>query len=114
MTGVERIGVGPHLSHVAIHAGIVHVSGVVSPGSSVREQTRNVLAGIDALLHDARSDKSRLLSATVWLADMRNFEEMDGVWEAWLPVGNAPARECIEAKLSLLDFSVAIAVTAAR
>jgi enamine deaminase RidA (YjgF/YER057c/UK114 family) len=114
MAGVERIGVGPHLSHVAIHADIVHVSGVVSPGSSVCEQTRNVLAGIDTLLHAARSDKSRLLSATVWLADMRHFAEMDGVWEAWLSVGNAPARECIEAKLSLLDFSVAIAVTAAR
>ena len=50
MAAVERIGVGPHLSHVAIHAGIVHVSGVVSPGHSVREQTRNALAGIDELL----------------------------------------------------------------
>lgn len=114
MAGVERIGVGPHLSHVAIHAGIVHVSGVVSPGSSVREQTRNVLTGIEELLRGAHSDKSRILSATVWLIDMRHFEEMDGVWAAWVSAGNAPARECIEAKLSLLDFSVAIAVTAAQ
>lgn len=114
MVGVERIGAGPHLSHVAIHAGVVHVSGVVSPGSSVREQTRNVLTGIDELLRGARSDKSRILSATVWLTDMRNFQQMDGVWGEWLSAGNAPARECIEAKLSLLDFSVAIAVTAAQ
>ena len=114
MAGVERIGAGPHLSHVAIHAGVVHVSGVVSPGGSVREQTRNVLTGIDELLRGARSDKSRILSATVWLTDMRNFQQMDGVWGEWLCAGNAPARSCIEAKLSLLDFSVAIAVTAAQ
>ena len=80
----------------------------------MREQTRNVLTGIDELLRGARSDKSRILSATVWLTDMRNFQEMDGVWGEWLSAGNAPARCCIEAKLSLLDFSVAIAVTAAQ
>lgn len=114
MGEVERIGAGPHLSHVAIHAGIVHVSGVVSPGNSVREQTSNVLAGIDELLHGAQSDKSRILSATVWLTDMRHFAEMDEVWAAWVSAGNAPARACIEAKLSLLDFSIAIAVTAAQ
>lgn len=114
MTGVARIGVGPHLSHVAVHDGIIHLSGVVSPGKSVLEQTRNVLAGIDELLRSAGGDKSRILAATVWLTDMRHFDEMNGAWEAWLPPGHAPARVCIEAKLSLPDFSVAIAVTAAE
>ena len=114
MTGVERIGVGPHLSHVAVHDGIIHLSGVVSPGTSVLEQTRNVLAGIDELLQSAGSDRSRILSATVWLTDMRHFDEMNGAWEQWLSPGQAPARVCIEAKLSLPDFSVAIAVTAAQ
>lgn len=114
MTGVERIGVGPQLSHVAVHEGIIHLSGVVSPGKSVLEQTRNVLTGIDELLHSAGSDKSRILSATVWLTDMRHFDEMNGAWEQWLSAGHAPARVCVEAKLSLPDFSVAIAVTAAQ
>ena len=114
MTEVQRIGVAPHLSHVAIHDGIVHLSGVVSPGKSVREQTRNVLKGIDELLRSAGSDKSKLLSATVWLTDMRHFDEMNSVWDQWVSPGNAPARACIEAKLSLVDFSVAIAVTAAQ
>jgi enamine deaminase RidA (YjgF/YER057c/UK114 family) len=114
MTEVQRIGVGPHLSHIATHNGIVHLSGVVSPGKSVREQTRNVLAGIDELLQSAGSDKSKILSATVWLTDMRHFDEMNRVWDRWVSPGNAPARACIEAKLSLLDFSVAIAVTAAQ
>ena len=114
MTEVQRIGVAPHLSHVAIHNGIVHLSGVVSPGKSLREQTRNVLKGIDELLRSAGSDKSKLLSATVWLTDMRHFDEMNSVWDQWVSPGNAPARACIEAKLSLVDFSVAIAVTAAQ
>jgi enamine deaminase RidA (YjgF/YER057c/UK114 family) len=114
MTEVQRIGLAPHLSHVAIHNGIVHVSGVVSPGKSVRAQTRNVLAGIDELLQSAGSDKSRILSATVWLTDMRHFDDMNRVWDRWVSPGSAPARACIEAKLSLLDFSVAIAVTAAQ
>jgi len=114
MTEIQRIGIGPHLSHVAIHNGIVHLSGVVSPGKSVREQTLNVLAGIDELLQSAGSDKSKILSATVWLTDMRHFDEMNSVWDQWVSPGNAPARACIEAKLSLLDFSVAIAVTAAQ
>ncbi len=114
MTEVRRIGAGPHLSHVAIHNGIVHLAGVVSPGKSVREQTRNVLTGIDELLQSAGSDKSKILSATVWLTDMRHFDEMNRVWDRWVSPGSAPARACIEAKLSLLDFSVAIAVTAAQ
>jgi enamine deaminase RidA (YjgF/YER057c/UK114 family) len=114
MTEVQRIGVDSHLCHVAIHNGVVHLSGVVSPGKSVREQTRNVLAGIDELLQSAGSDKSKILSATVWLTDMRHFDEMNRVWDRWVSPGNAPARACIEAKLSLMDFSVAIAVTAAQ
>jgi enamine deaminase RidA (YjgF/YER057c/UK114 family) len=114
MAEVKRIGIRPHLSHVAIHNGVVHLSGVVSPGKSVREQTRNVLAGIDELLQSAGSDKSKILSATVWLTDMRHFDEMNGVWDRWVSPGNAPARACVEAKLSLADFSVAIAVTAAQ
>ncbi len=114
MAGIERIGIGPHLSHVAIHDGIVHLSGVVSPGNSVREQTQNVLAGIDELLKTAGSHKSRILSATVWLTDMRHYDEMNSVWDEWVSPGHAPARTCVEARLSLLDFCIAIAVTAAQ
>ncbi len=114
MSAIDRIEVGAHLSHAAIHRDVVHLSGVVSPGDSVQEQTQNVLSGLDELLRRAGSDKSRLLSATVWLTDLRDLDEVSRIWEEWLPAGCAPARECLEAKLSLLDFAVAIAVTAAR
>ncbi len=114
MKDIERIGIGPHLSHAVIHNGVVHLSGVVSPGKSVAEQTKNVLQGIDKLLKLSDSDKSKILSATVLLTDIRNFDEMNSVWDKWVSPGNAPARACVEVKLSMLDFSVAIAVIAAQ
>jgi enamine deaminase RidA (YjgF/YER057c/UK114 family) len=114
MSNVERIEVGPHLSHAVIHNGVVYLSGVVSPGDSVRAQTKNVLRGIDKFLKRSGSDKSKILSATVWLTDMRKFDEMNSVWDQWVSPGNAPARVCVEAKLSMLDFAVAIAVIAAQ
>lgn len=114
MEGVKRIEVGPHLSHAVIHGSTVYLSGVVSIGQSIREQTRNVLEGIDLLLGRAGTDKSKLLAATFLFTDIRNLEEVDSVWETWVSAGNAPARACVEVKLSMLDFHVAIAVIAAR
>jgi enamine deaminase RidA (YjgF/YER057c/UK114 family) len=114
MSTLQRIEPGPILSHAVIHNGIVYLSGVVSPGKSVREQTKNVLHGIDTLLARAGTDKSRILTATVRLSDIRQFDEMNSVWDKWVVPGHAPARACVEEKLSLLGFAVAIAVTAAQ
>lgn len=114
MKEVERIGVGPHLSHAAIYNGVVYLSGVVSPGKSVQEQTKNVLQGIDKQLKQAGTDKSKILSATVRLTDIRDYDAMNSVWDKWVSPGNTPARVCVEEKLSMLDFSVAIAVIAAQ
>ena len=114
MTNIERIEIGPRMSHAVIHNGVVYVSGVVSAGASVRQQTRNVLEGIDATLERAGTDKSKILSATVWLADIRKFDEMNRVWDAWVSPGNAPARACVEAKLAIPGYEVEIAVIAAR
>lgn len=114
MARIQRIEPGPRMSRAVIHDELVYVSGVVSPGASVREQTRNVLQGIDETLELAGTDKSKILSATVWLTDMRKFEEMNSVWDAWVAPGNAPARACVEARLALPGFEVEIAVIAAR
>jgi enamine deaminase RidA (YjgF/YER057c/UK114 family) len=114
MAKIERIETGPRMSHAVIHNDVVYVSGVVSRGSTVRQQTKNVLEGIDATLQRAGTDKTRLLSATVWLTDMRKFDEMNSVWDAWVAPGNAPARACVEAKLAIPGFDVEIAVIAAR
>jgi enamine deaminase RidA (YjgF/YER057c/UK114 family) len=114
MTGIERLETGPRFSHAVIHNGVVYLSGVVSHGASVRDQTKNVLKGVDHVLKRAGTDKSKILSATVWLTDMGKFDEMNSVWDKWVSPGNAPARVCVEAKLAIPDFAVEIAVIAAR
>ncbi|MFQ5934930.1 MAG: RidA family protein, partial [Acidiferrobacterales bacterium] len=82
--------------------------------ASVTDQTKDILARIDALLAKAGTDKSKLLSATIWLSDIRYYDEMNTVWDAWTTPDNAPARACVEAKLAFPQFDVEIAVIAAR
>jgi len=113
MSDIKRIESGSRVSHAVIHDGVVYVGGVLSTGASVPEQTRNVLQGIDATLERAGTDKSKLLSATVWLTDIATFDEMNSVWDAWVSPGNAPARACIEAKLLSPTHRVEISVIAA-
>ena len=114
---IERIQAGQRMSQAVIHGDTVYLAGQVAldrPGASVTDQTRNILDRIDKLLAEAGSDKSRLLSATIWLTDMRTFEEMNAVWDAWLPKGAAPARATVEARLAAVHFTVEIGVIAAR
>ena len=80
---------------------------------SVTEQTRDVLGIIDRLLAEAGTDKSNLLNANVFLADIRTAEEMNAVWESWLPDGAAPARTTVEGRATSREHAVKIAVTAA-
>ncbi|HTE52538.1 MAG TPA: RidA family protein, partial [Kofleriaceae bacterium] len=96
-----------------VHGGVVYSAGIVAddPAASVAEQTRQVLAKIDRLLAAAGSDKSRLLKANIWLTDIRRFEEMNGVWDAWVVAGHTPARATVEARLAG-DYQVEIMVEA--
>jgi enamine deaminase RidA (YjgF/YER057c/UK114 family) len=117
MTEIKRIKVGPRMSQAVVHGDTVYLAGQVAlnaPGASAREQTLDILASIDALLAEAGTDKSKLLSATIWLTDMGNFAEMNEVWDAWVSPGNTPGRACVEAKLAAPQFTVEIAVIAAR
>ena len=115
---IERLHSGPRMSQVVIHNKTVYLAGQVAsgaPGRSVADQTRNILATIDALLAEAKSDKTRLLSATIWLTDMSTFAEMNGVWDAWVVPGATPARATVvSAKLAAPEFSIEIAVIAAQ
>jgi enamine deaminase RidA (YjgF/YER057c/UK114 family) len=79
----------------------------------VTEQTKDILAEIDRLLAEAGTDKSKLLSADIWLTDIATFDEMNAVWDAWVAPGNPPCRACVEAKLASPKFTVEIMVTAA-
>ena len=92
----------------------------VGKAKVLRDRVRSYLGAygtsprIDALLKEVGSDKSKLLSATIWLTDMRTFDEMNAVWDAWLAEGCAPARATVEARLAAVHFTVEIGVIAAR
>ena len=81
--------------------------------ATVEVQTREILAKIDRLLREAGTDKSKLITANVWLADIMTFEEMNRPWEAWLAPGAAPARATVEARIANPGYRVEIACSAA-
>ena len=111
---IRRIEPGRRMSQAVVHGNTVYLAGQVgAPGTSVAEQTRAVLGEIDRLLADAGTDKSRILSATIWLADMASFAEMNSVWDQWVDPANPPARATGEARLAGPDYQVEIIVVAA-
>ena len=112
---IERIESGPRMSQAVVHGDTVYLAGQVGePGDDVTAQTKTTLAEIDALLAQAGTDKSKILMATIWLADIADFEAMNAVWDAWVPEGTAPARACVETRLAHPEMRVEIAVVAAR
>jgi enamine deaminase RidA (YjgF/YER057c/UK114 family) len=112
---ITRIDQGPRMSEAVIHGDTVYLAGQIgAPGESVTAQTQAALAEIDALLAQTGSDKNHLLSATIWLADIADFEEMNAVWDAWIAGHPAPARATSEGKLAAPEYRVEIIVIAAR
>ena len=114
---VERHETGPRMSQVVIHGNTVYLAGVVArqnQGKTVTEQTKEILSTIDGYLAKAGTDKSKLLSANIWITDMATFNEMNAVWDGWVSPGNTPARATVEAKLAAPGYKVEIMVVAAR
>lgn len=115
MSDIKRIETGPRMSQAVIHNGTVYLAGQVGkPGDSVTAQTTEVLAQIDRLLAECGSDKTRILSAQVWLADMADFAQMNAVWDGWVAPGHAPARATGKSALATPDYKVEIIVVAAQ
>ena len=112
---ITRYGAGARMSQAVVHGDTVYLAGQVADDTSegVAGQTAQILAKIDARLKEAGSDKSKLLSANLWISDMRQFNEMNKVWDAWISPGNAPCRACVEATLAAPQYQVEIMVTAA-
>jgi enamine deaminase RidA (YjgF/YER057c/UK114 family) len=110
---ITRMHSGARMSQVVVHNGVVYLAGQVGEGDDVAAQTKDMLASVDKLLAEAGTDKSKLLSATVWIADMADIAEMNAVWDAWIDPANPPARACTEAALVLPKFKVEVMVTAA-
>lgn len=113
---IERLHVGPRLSEVAIHRGVIYLAGQVAddPEQDATGQTRQVLASIDRLLAEAGSDKTRILQATIYIADMEDFGAMNAVWDAWVVAGHTPPRATVQALLAKADYRVEIKVVAAQ
>jgi enamine deaminase RidA (YjgF/YER057c/UK114 family) len=113
---IQRMHVGPRLSQVVIHNDTVYLAGIVAehPIPEVAAQTGQILDKIDQYLKEAGTDKSKILMATIWLSDARYYDEMNSVWDKWVPAGNAPARACVEAKLANTKYLVEIRVVAAK
>ncbi len=113
---IKRIEVGARMSQAVVHGDTVYTAGQVAQnaaGASVAEQTRDILSSIDRLLAEAGTDKTKLLTANIWLSDISTFGEMNEVWDAWVSQGNTPCRACVESRLASPKFTVEIMVTAA-
>ena len=113
---VQRFEVGPRLSQCVVHGDTVYTAGLVADDTTedAAGQTRQILAKIDRLLAQAGSDKSKLLTATIWLADIRDYAAMNSIWDPWVVPGSTPARACIESRLATPAYKVEIRVIAAR
>ncbi|MBL8386009.1 MAG: RidA family protein [Burkholderiales bacterium] len=113
---IQRINAGPRMSSAVVHGNTVYLAGLTADDRTldVKGQTRQILAKIDKFLAEAGTDKSKLLSANIWLTDISTWSQMNEVWDAWVAPGNTPARATVEAKLAAPGLSVEIMVQAAR
>ena len=116
MTDIKRWHPTARMNQMVAYNGLVFTAGQVAEenaGNSVTEQTSEILRNIDSLLAEAGTDKSRILSATIYLADIASFAEMNTVWDAWVAPDGKPVRATVEARLAGPEFAVEIAVIAA-
>jgi enamine deaminase RidA (YjgF/YER057c/UK114 family) len=115
MATIQRFDVGARMSEMAVHGQTVHLAGQVAPDGSqdTGGQTRQVLAAIDALLARSGTDKSRIVMAQIFLADIADFPAMNAAWDAWVVPGHTPPRATVQARLARPEWKVEIVVTAA-
>ena len=112
---IQRHDVGPRLSELAVHNGVAYLAGQVPEDATqgIAGQTRQVLAEVDALLAKAGTDKTRILRAQIYLADMSDVAGMNPAWDEWVLAGHAPPRATLQAALARPDWKIEIVVTAA-
>ena len=114
---IQRSDTGPRMSRVVVHGDTVYLAGLTADktvSQPVGEQAKEILAAIDGLLAKGGTDKSKLLTAMIWLSDIRIVDDFNKVWDAWVTPGQTPARACVEARLQSPAKLIEIQVTAAR
>ena len=116
MTDITRIDPGPRMSEASVYGDRIYCSGMIPEDTTldISEQVKQALAEIDSLLAKGGSDKTRILTATIWLADIGDFGALNAVWDAWVVPGQAPARATVEARMNDPKMKVEIMVVAAR
>ena len=112
---IKRYDTGKRMSQAVVCGGFAFLAGQVAEDTNqdVKGQTSQILAKIDALLARVGSDKTKILSANIWLASHASYNDVNEIWDAWVPEGEAPARACVESKLALPQYTVEIGVIAA-
>jgi enamine deaminase RidA (YjgF/YER057c/UK114 family) len=116
MSSIQRFHVGARLSEMAVYNGTIYLAGQVAEDITLDMggQTRQVLAAIDKLLAEAGSDKTKIISTTIYVADMAEFAAMNAVWDSWVVLGHTPPRATVEAKLAKPGYKVEIQIIAAK
>ncbi|NMM78147.1 hypothetical protein B2J86_02010 [Acidovorax sp. SRB_14] len=111
---IQRIQTNNRMSQAVVANGFIFLAGQVATDTAldVAGQTRQILDKIDALLAETGSDKTKIVQATIWLADHKTFADMNTLWDAWVPAGHAPARACVESALAFPPYTVEIGVVA--
>lgn len=110
---IQRFENTGRMSRAVVHNGTVYLCGQVHGEGDIKEQTAGVLAKIEDLLNKYGSDKNHMLSVTIYIKDMKDFADMNAVWDAWVENGYEPARACVEAKMARECLLVEMTVTAA-
>ncbi len=117
MTSIRRLSPGKRMSEGVVHGGRVMLAGQVAADAdaamSIQEQARVIMAQIDALLAEAGTNKSNILFAQVWLADMADFGGFNEIWDAWIDLENPPARACVQSAMVKAEWKAEVQVTAA-
>jgi len=113
---IKRLARNPRMSGAVVHGGVVSLSGqvaITNKGGPVADQVEEVLERIDALLREAGSDRSRLLTANIYLTDLGSMATLNAAWDKWVAPGCAPTRTTIQTVLASPDYALEISVTAA-
>jgi enamine deaminase RidA (YjgF/YER057c/UK114 family) len=116
MSTIRRIDPGPRMSEASVLGDRLYLSGMIPEDTAqdITGQVKQALGEIDSLLAKGGSDKSRILSAVIWLADIGDFAAMNVVWDAWVVPGQTPARATVQARLNDPKMKIEIMVVAAR